>query len=195
MSRLGYSEDEEFPGEWALWAANVARSLGSAKGMASLRELEAALVAMPSKRLVANVLAEGGEVCALGALVAVKAPALLAEKPTDPCDCTHERSLHTPKECIAVYVMGWGERKGQEVPCGCDRFYVEDYEQGERTQAAAHQVGVPIGVARYVIQLNDNDLERDTPEQRYEHVLAWVRRQLERPVKPREMAAQYGWYL
>lgn len=66
MSRSGYSEEYEY---MALWRANVERSIAGKRGQVFLKDLLAALDAMPEKRLVADVLvSSGGEVCGLGCL-------------------------------------------------------------------------------------------------------------------------------
>jgi len=70
--RISYSEEEEFSGQFALWQVNCQRSLSGNKGQQSLRELEAALLALPSKRLIAHRLDNGEDVCAIGALVRYK---------------------------------------------------------------------------------------------------------------------------
>lgn len=67
--RIGYSEDENFPGQFALWQANCDRSLAGRKGQAVLGELKAALLALPSRRLIADQLDDGIDCCAIGALV------------------------------------------------------------------------------------------------------------------------------
>jgi hypothetical protein len=72
MSRVWYADDEDFPGQWALWEANLARSLNGAKGQAALRDLETALLELPNKRLVVDVAAENGDVCSLGAVIALR---------------------------------------------------------------------------------------------------------------------------
>ena len=66
MSRSGYTDDGEHVG---LWRANVARTIHGKKGQAFLREMLAALDAMPVKRLIAEDLQRpDGEVCAIGAV-------------------------------------------------------------------------------------------------------------------------------
>lgn len=66
MSRSGYSDDCE---NLNLWRANVERTIAGKKGQAFLRELIAAMDAMPNKRLIAHELkAESGEVCAIGSV-------------------------------------------------------------------------------------------------------------------------------
>lgn len=68
MSRSNYSDDLE---PWALirWRGAVASAIRGKRGQALLREMAAALDAMPRKRLIAHQLRdEQNEVCALGAL-------------------------------------------------------------------------------------------------------------------------------
>lgn len=68
MSRHGYSEDCD--DQWALirWRGQVASAIRGKRGQEFLRDLVAALDAMPQKRLIAKELRKDGEVCALGAL-------------------------------------------------------------------------------------------------------------------------------
>lgn len=69
MSRSGYSEDND--GDWGvnLWAGAVASAIRGRRGQAFLRDLLAALDAMPVKRLIAEELVTAsGEVCAIGSL-------------------------------------------------------------------------------------------------------------------------------
>jgi hypothetical protein len=71
--RNGCAEEEDFAGQAELWQANCERSLKGKKGQAALRELEAALLALPAKRLIEGELEnEAGEVCAIGALARFK---------------------------------------------------------------------------------------------------------------------------
>lgn len=67
MSRSGYSDDCD---NWDLirWRGQVASAIRGKRGQAFLRDLLAALDAMPNKRLVSGELEAGGEVCALGCI-------------------------------------------------------------------------------------------------------------------------------
>lgn len=67
MSRSGYSDDCE---NLNLYRANVDRAIGGKRGQAFLRDLRAALDALPEpKRLIADELkAATGEVCAMGSV-------------------------------------------------------------------------------------------------------------------------------
>lgn len=70
MSRSGYSDDFGCDNQWDLirWRGAVASAIRGKKGQAFLREMLAVLDGMESKRLIANELAEGNEVCAIGAV-------------------------------------------------------------------------------------------------------------------------------
>lgn len=70
MSRFDWYDDydEYTEGRANLWQANVKRALKGKRGQKALRELEAALLALPSKRLIEGNVCDAGEVCALGAM-------------------------------------------------------------------------------------------------------------------------------
>ncbi len=67
MSRSGYSDDGEC-GNWGLicWRGAVTSAIRGARGQAFLRELAAAMDAMPVKTLVEGSLEADGQFCALG---------------------------------------------------------------------------------------------------------------------------------
>jgi len=67
VSRSGYSDDGD---EWALirWRGAVNAAIKGRRGQAFLREMLAALDALPAKRLAAEELEADGEVCALGSV-------------------------------------------------------------------------------------------------------------------------------
>ncbi len=67
MSRSGYSEDCD---GWELirWRGAVASAIRGKRGQSFLREMLTALEALPQKRLIAEQLEEGGEVCAIGSV-------------------------------------------------------------------------------------------------------------------------------
>lgn len=66
MSRSGYCEDGDY--EYSnLWMASVERAMYGKRGQAFLKELAAAMDAMPEKKLIADELVTPeGEVCAIG---------------------------------------------------------------------------------------------------------------------------------
>ena len=84
MSRSNYSDDME--NGWALirWRGAVASALNGARGQAFLRELLASLDALPDKKLIAgDLMAQSGEVCALGAVGVARAIPMDALDPED----------------------------------------------------------------------------------------------------------------
>lgn len=128
MSRINYSEDEDFAGQFELWQANCDRSLHGKKGQAELRVLRDALLALPAKRLLRGELYNNaGEVCAIGAYGKYKGVDL---SKYDPEDCDHDR----------VGIEG----------------------------------GMPKLVAWKVVEMNDQEFYRMTPEERYTRMLDWV---------------------
>jgi hypothetical protein len=73
MSRSGYSDDIEDPLAWGRWRAQVRSAMRGKRGQAFLKEMLAAMDAMPEKVLHEDVLfTSGGEVCAMGAVVAAR---------------------------------------------------------------------------------------------------------------------------
>lgn len=67
MSRSGYSDDCD---GWSLicWRGAVASAMNGARGQAFLKEMLAALDAMPEHKLIAGKLEQSGEVCAIGSI-------------------------------------------------------------------------------------------------------------------------------
>lgn len=72
MSRSGYNDycDDNF--ELIRWRGQVASAIRGKRGQAFLRELLAALDAMPEKRLVKQEFEAHGEVCTLGCIARVR---------------------------------------------------------------------------------------------------------------------------
>ncbi len=68
MGRHGYSDDCD--DQWAniRWRGQVASAIRGKRGQEFLRDLVAALEAMPEKKLIPHELIENGQVCALGAV-------------------------------------------------------------------------------------------------------------------------------
>ncbi len=66
--RINWSDEEDYSGQFDLWQANCERSMRGKKGQAELKELRTALLALPEKRLIHELLEdEDGGVCAIGA--------------------------------------------------------------------------------------------------------------------------------
>lgn len=69
MGRSGYSEDCE---NLQLWRGAVKRAIRGKRGSAFLKDLIAALDAMPERKLIAHELIQDGEVCAIGSVGLVR---------------------------------------------------------------------------------------------------------------------------
>lgn len=67
MSRSGYLDDVD-QAQAAMWAGAVRSALRGRRGQAFLREMLAALDALPEKKLISRELEQDGCVCALGAV-------------------------------------------------------------------------------------------------------------------------------
>jgi hypothetical protein len=67
MSRSGYNDDYDISAV-AMWRGQVASAIRGRRGQAFLRDLLAALEALPDKRLIADHMERDGCVCATGAL-------------------------------------------------------------------------------------------------------------------------------
>lgn len=72
MGRSGYVEDGDDDYPLALWRGAVERAIHGQRGQAFLREMAAALDAMPVKELHADVLVEGEKMCAIGTVAAAR---------------------------------------------------------------------------------------------------------------------------
>jgi hypothetical protein len=146
--------DEEFPGQYMLWEANLERHFSGKAGQAKLRELRDALVALPEKRLIETRLAdEQGNVCALGALV------------------VHHR-------------VEAGEDRGAVLAEIAQRIhdddgYVDTWEAEEGTRKEALRCGVKPPLIYTVAYENDfGPSSKETPEKRYNRMLSWVERRI-----------------
>jgi hypothetical protein len=69
VSRSGYSDDGE---NYGLWRGAVNRAISGKRGQAFLRELAAAMDAMPEKKLITDELVHDGCFCTLGVVGAAR---------------------------------------------------------------------------------------------------------------------------
>lgn len=84
MSRSGYSDDYDEDGTGGLWRGAVARSIQGKRGQVALRELAAAMDAMPVRQLAAESLVTAdGAFCTLGVLGSVRGMDMSTIDPDD----------------------------------------------------------------------------------------------------------------
>lgn len=155
MSRVREYDDSWDDGIAALlnggrWERNTRATLTSRRGQAVLRELEAALLALPVQRLAADTFCAVGEddsqveACVLGAL-----------------------ALYRGKAAAVPDVFNAPEDE-------------EEYGDPADEQAkwAAEHLGIAYTLAWNLIDRNDEIYARCTPEERYTRMLAFVRSQM-----------------
>ena len=104
MSRLGYSDDCD--DQWGLirWRGAVASAIRGKRGQAFLREMLAALDALPEKRLIENDLEHGGEVCALGAVGKARGTPMANIDPEDQESVAAALSLPLTLACEIMFI-------------------------------------------------------------------------------------------
>lgn len=117
MSRSGYVDDYEYA---ELYRANVERVLRGARGQALLREMLAALDALPKKELVADdlVRADGG-VCALGAVGRARG---LDMSSIDPEDEESVAGVFGLPSMLACEVMWINDEAGSKLETDKERY-------------------------------------------------------------------------
>ena len=157
MSRAYESEYDGDGPPPELYARNYEHHLRSSVGKRMLRELEAALLAVPEKRLILGALCRQGEVCAVGAYIVAK-----------------RVSRGEPRESVLRELDAHSRKFASYNP---DDPYAEgDYEAAEDTVVEGKRVGLSKFLGWHISQFQDDDCATATPEERYERVLAEVRR-------------------
>ena len=118
MSRSGYGEDCE---QWDLirWRGAVASAIRGKRGQAFLREMLAALDAMPEKRLIGHTLECDGDVCALGSVGRARGIAMSELDPEDRRNVAHVFGIAPAMAAEIVF----------ENDEGCGYWHLEDWEE------------------------------------------------------------------
>jgi len=203
VTRFGSEYEEQFPGQGELWEANLGRAISGKRGQAALRDLEQALLEMPEKKIIRGKIADRqGQVCTVGLLALHRrtragedrATVLAALAEPDYCVCMHDQHDHEGetghcRRCEAQ-AKEWHRRQdaGELLrwetfePKPCQAFELdEDWHEGGddlETAEVGKSVGLAFCLAWHLGYLNDETWYGDTDEERYEHVLAWVRKRI-----------------
>lgn len=119
MSRSGYSDDDY--DQWAAirWSGALASAIRGKRGQAFLRELLAALDALPEKKLIAEELEKNGCVCALGAVGKARA---IDMAPIDPEDRDRVATVFGIPYTLACQIMYENDRDNWRVITEEERF-------------------------------------------------------------------------
>lgn len=147
MSRFECLDYDDEGVPWQFWEVIVSRALGSERGQEALADMEEALLALPERKLIEGHLAKDDGVCGIGALVAHK-------RAKDRGIAIHEAIAELAEEAA-------------------DEEFSYD---PNRTADAGVQVGLRSSVAWHLAYLNDEQFRDLSPDDRYEKMLAWVRR-------------------
>jgi hypothetical protein len=179
VARINYSEDDEdYPGQYALWQANCDRSFAGRHGQATLREVEAALLAMPSKRLHQNIVAHEGEVCAVGAY-------LVHKRATEKGITREQAQRELEAECGEDWEQSDLETDELGVKAGMPRLVAWMLVWMNDISTETKWVTVE-GPMRHDHQYYDESWRKAhvvmTPEERYDAVLAFVRSKIKAAV-------------
>lgn len=154
--RLNYSDEEDRPGQFALWNANCQRSLKGKAGQRELRELKAALLALPEKRLIHGLLTDtDGGVCAIACYAKHKGVDLSEFDPEDESD---EVGIAAGMPRLVAWKV----------------VELNDIQLDTVWEVAHGPIQRGHGVYKGGIPF----IRDMTPEERYEKVLAWVQKQL-----------------
>jgi hypothetical protein len=151
MSRVYAWDDEPYPNASELFQRSVDNAMKGKSGQALLREIEAALLAMPEKKLIADGVCDGGEVCLLGSVAVARAVA----------------AGKTREEALADLERGANEA-GQ---------YQDD---GNTFKFLKRVLGIKQHCLAWQLVFQNDECYATTSEQRYERMLAWVREMIVR---------------
>lgn len=168
MSRSGYCDDFEDALAHGRWRAQVASATRGKRGQKLLKDMLAALDAMPEKRLVAGVLEISSEIDERNAQAWAKLfddPAA-AQRYRDAQVATRPASY---KEGDVCALGALGRVRGLDM-ANLDPEQPEDV-------AAAFDVAEPL--AREIVYMNDEGTYRsETPEERWKRMRDWVASQI-----------------
>lgn len=152
--RINYSDEEDYPGQFHLFQANCARSLYGKSGQAALRELESALLALPTKRLIANELDNGVDCCAIGAVV--------RHRGLESTEFDEEAMEEVGEDLGMPRLVAWKVVEANDI----------DNEDYSIRAPGPNQYHWPQYTPGYQLRV------KTTPEERYASVLKWVQRLL-----------------
>jgi hypothetical protein len=129
-----------------LYESIVDRAIKGKRGQKLLKELEAALIALPEKKLIHFYFSKDGQVCSLGALALKR-----------------EMESGKNREEALELINDKFDKKEQENEC----FNMPSH--------AAKEFGIAKTLAHEIMYENDEGHYNVTPEERYGRVLNWVR--------------------
>lgn len=115
MSRSGYSDDC-YGAELVLWRGAVTSALCGKRGQAFLREMLAALDALPEQKLVSSVLVADGACCAMGAVAVARDADVSGIDPFNRHQVAEAFGISGAMAAEIAYVNDEGNYRGEETP-------------------------------------------------------------------------------
>lgn len=157
MSRSGYHDDNDDNWQLIRWRGAVRSAIRGKRGQAFLKEMLAALDAMPDKRLIAGVLVvDGWQGAWDGQEIIVGADELVDRR-------------GQPHPMGAVCAIGAvGKARGVDM-AGLDP---------EDSETVSCTFGISDALAREIVYMNDEGAWNETPEQRWARMRRWVAAQI-----------------
>jgi hypothetical protein len=151
MSRVEAWDDEPYPNASELFQRSVDNAIKGKSGQALLREIEAALLALPEKKLLGSGVCEGGEVCMLGAVAVARAM----------------KAGKTREEAVVAL-----ER---------DAKAAGQYEDDDKTfKYLKRALAIKQHCLAWQLVFENDECYVKTDEQRYERMLKWVQERIVR---------------
>ena len=117
MSRSGYSDDCDDEGRLHLWRGAVDRAIAGKRGQAFLREMAAAMDAMPEKVLITDTIVDGdGDACAIGTVALARGLDVSTIDPEDPDQVAARFGIARALACEIAYLNDEGDYSYSETP-------------------------------------------------------------------------------
>lgn len=151
-----------------LWFQRVRTSLRGKRGQAILAELEEALLALPTKRLISGALAGSRGERLYDWQVSPDKPVVVPTPTGDVC-------------LVGALALHRKVKAGKSVQEALVELVDEDDDGPYSTARTGENLGMSWSMAWHLGWVNDEEFRKATPEERYEKALAWVRHQRAMP--------------
>lgn len=182
MSRGGNEDwDEDFPNQGAFWWHNTMRALRGKRGRRVLADLREALLMLPEKRLVSGAISTAAlETKALGMPdtragwgSTVEVPNFAKLDALAKCEQEGIGVCAVGAYLLRKRVLELGETPDEAMRALPSSADVEGYYLDE-TANLGEQAGLAKTLAYLLADRNDETYGHCTPEDRYQHFLAWI---------------------
>lgn len=172
--------EPEFPNQYDLWSANVKRALSGKRGQKALKELRAALLALPEKRLIS------GALCTVGGTERPDVRKVLEKPVGDPWGYVRadmEAKVKSEGEGVCAIGAFLWFKKVQDGATEQEAFdalptLLDTDHDGMETAWAGKAAGLTLTLAWDLAYRNDEEFHAMTPEERYVAFMKWLDEQI-----------------